>query len=95
MISTAQLNGLSGDSLIVGAEPWEAVTMGKPILVHPPFWTEHRRLGDKLQHLATLSPEDVKAIEVLVDDVLQRRMWQLHDTLLVRYFPKAKQAKAH
>jgi len=31
-------------------------------------------LGNKLQRLATISPADVRAIEIIVDDVLRRRL---------------------
>lgn len=31
------------------------------------------RLGDKLQRLAILAPEDVRAIEAIIDDALRNR----------------------
>lgn len=47
------------------------------------FWPKGMSLGDKLQRLALISPKDVRAIEILVDDVLRRR-WRKFEPLYPR-----------
>lgn len=45
-----------------------------PVEGLPPFIKADALLGDKLHHLAEVSPIDVEAIELIVDDAL-RRYW--------------------
>lgn len=49
------------------------VQFGKRRSLDPLTWPRHLSLGDKLQRLALLSPDDARAIEILIDDVIQRR----------------------
>lgn len=50
--------------------------MRAAVVVDPPSFSRYKGLGNKLQALARLAPDDVKAIEVFVDEALRNRLWQ-------------------
>lgn len=52
----------------------------------PLFWPKKMSLGDKLQRLALISPKDLRAIEIIVDDLLRRR-WRKFKTAKSKIIP--------
>lgn len=43
----------------------------------PPFWPKAMTLESKLSRLKILSPSDYRAIEMIVEDALRYRWWQI------------------